>query len=110
LLTLAGFLGPIGLPEAIVLLLLGLLIFGRRLPEVGRSLGKGIVEFRKGLSGIEQEVEEATRRQSQTPPQSNYAEREQPPVRAPLTDGGEDARVGRTGSRVATQGQTGSSS
>lgn len=109
MLTLAGFLGPIGLPEAIVLLLLGLLIFGRRLPEVGRSLGKGIVEFRKGLSGIEQEVEEATRRQAQPPPQSNYAERE-PQARAPLTDGGEDARVGRTGSRVATQGQTGSSS
>jgi sec-independent protein translocase protein TatA len=35
---------------------LGLLIFGKRLPEVGRSLGKGIVEFKKGLKGIEEDV------------------------------------------------------
>jgi len=33
-----------------------LLLFGKRLPEVGRSLGKGIVEFKKGLAGIEEEV------------------------------------------------------
>jgi sec-independent protein translocase protein TatA len=65
--TLALF-GPIGTWEAIVLLALGLLIFGRRLPEVGKSLGKGIVEFRKGLAGIEQEVHEASQRQQQAPP------------------------------------------
>jgi len=37
-----------------------LLIFGKRLPEVGRSLGKGIVEFKKGLKGIEDDVEVAS--------------------------------------------------
>ena len=54
-----------GLPgggEWIVLLVLGLLIFGRRLPEVGRSLGRGIVEFKKGIKGVEDEVEEETSR------------------------------------------------
>jgi len=55
----------LGLPgggEWIILLVLGLLIFGRRLPEVGRSLGKGIVEFKKGIKGIEDDVEvESTR-------------------------------------------------
>lgn len=35
---------------------IGLLIFGKRLPEVGRSLGKGIIEFKKGLTGIEDDV------------------------------------------------------
>ena len=101
--TLALF-GPIGTWEAIVLLALGLLIFGRRLPEVGRSLGKGIVEFRKGLAGIEQEVEQATRKsQEQQPPRTQNAE---PQVRAPLTDGGEDARVSRPINRVATEGQS----
>ena len=39
------------------LLAIGLLLFGRRLPEVGRSLGKGIVEFKKGIKGIEDEIE-----------------------------------------------------
>jgi len=42
--------------ELAVLLVLGLLIFGRRLPELGRSVGKTIVEFKKGLAGIETEV------------------------------------------------------
>ncbi len=43
--------------EWIILLILGLLIFGRRLPEVGRSLGKSIVEFKKGIKNIEEEIE-----------------------------------------------------
>jgi sec-independent protein translocase protein TatA len=37
--------------DGIVLLVLGLLIFGRRLPEVGKNIGQTIVEFKKGLSG-----------------------------------------------------------
>lgn len=59
-----GFIGlqNIGTVELLVILALGLLIFGRRLPEVGRSLGKGIVEFRKGLKGIEDDVEAETNR------------------------------------------------
>jgi sec-independent protein translocase protein TatA len=48
------------LPELLIIAFIGLLIFGKRLPEVGRSLGKGIVEFKKGLRGIEDEVEEAS--------------------------------------------------
>ena len=51
-------LGMPGLTEWIIIGALGLLIFGKRLPEVGRSLGKGIVEFKKGLKGIEDEVEQ----------------------------------------------------
>ena len=39
-----------------ILLVLGLLVFGRRLPELGRSVGRTIVEFKKGLSGIESDV------------------------------------------------------
>ncbi len=53
---LLGF-GIPGGPEWIILLILGLLIFGRRLPEVGRSLGRSIVEFKKGIKGIEEEIE-----------------------------------------------------
>ena len=35
---------------------LGLLIFGKRLPEVGRNIGKGIVEFKRGLKEAENEI------------------------------------------------------
>lgn len=51
-----AFIGPLGTTELIVIAILGLLIFGKRLPEVGKSLGKGIVEFKKGLTGIDEEV------------------------------------------------------
>ena len=58
-----------GLPggwEWAAILILGLLIFGRRLPEVGRSVGKSIVEFKKGIKGIEQEIEEESHRSSRS--------------------------------------------
>jgi sec-independent protein translocase protein TatA len=44
--------GWIGFPELIVLLLVLLLIFGpKRLPEMGRSLGKGMREFKDSVTG-----------------------------------------------------------
>src|SRR5436189_4483863 len=47
----------LGAQEMIILLVLGVLLFGRRLPEIGRYLGKGIVEFKKGLHGLEDELD-----------------------------------------------------
>lgn len=35
-----------------------LLLFGNRLPSVMRSLGRGVVEFKKGVSGIEDEIQQ----------------------------------------------------
>ncbi len=46
--------------ELIIIGMIALLLFGKRLPEVARSLGKGIVEFKKGVRGIEDEVSTAT--------------------------------------------------
>jgi sec-independent protein translocase protein TatA len=44
--------GWIGLPELVVLLVVLLLIFGpKRLPEMGRSLGKGMREFKDSITG-----------------------------------------------------------
>ncbi len=44
--------GWIGFPEIILLLLVLLLIFGpKRLPEMGRSLGKGMREFKDSITG-----------------------------------------------------------
>jgi sec-independent protein translocase protein TatA len=56
--TLAIFGLPTG-AEWFIILAIGLLLFGRRLPEVGRSLGQGIVEFKKGLKGVQDEVNSA---------------------------------------------------
>ncbi len=42
--------------DLLVLLILLVLIFGHRLPEVGRYLGKGIIEFKKGIKGLEDEL------------------------------------------------------
>ena len=47
-------LGPV---ELIVIALVVLLLLGNRLPSVMRSVGKGIVEFKKGVSGIEDDAE-----------------------------------------------------
>ncbi|MCR4315814.1 MAG: twin-arginine translocase TatA/TatE family subunit [Planctomycetes bacterium] len=56
--TLALFqLGPM---EIVVFVVILLLLFGRRLPEIGRSLGRGIVEFKKGVKGLSDEVKDAS--------------------------------------------------
>ncbi|MCC7086858.1 MAG: twin-arginine translocase TatA/TatE family subunit [Pirellulales bacterium] len=56
-----AFLPNIGGPELIILGILAVLLFGSRLPEVARNLGKGVTEFKKGLRNIEGEIDDATR-------------------------------------------------
>lgn len=75
-------------PDLVILLVLGLLIFGKRLPEVGRGLGRSIVEFRKGMKGMQDEVDDAANKPPAQLPQ-------EPPAKPPLTSTGEDARVSR---------------
>ena len=60
---------PGGPGEWILIAGVALLLFGKRLPEVGKSLGRGIVEFRKGLKGIDDEVETASSQPSPQRPQ-----------------------------------------
>ncbi len=47
-------LGPM---ELAIVGVIAVLLFGKRLPEVGRSLGKSIVEFKKGMNDIQADVE-----------------------------------------------------
>src|SRR5215510_3540960 len=66
----------------LILLGIGILLFGKRLPDVGRSLGKGIVEFKKGLRGLEDEVETHASTSRQEP---QAIEPPRPPQRVPTT-------------------------
>jgi len=55
-------LGNIGPLEIVVVLIIALVVFGpKRLPELGRSLGKGIREFRGSLGGEDDDEEQQTR-------------------------------------------------
>jgi sec-independent protein translocase protein TatA len=49
----------IGTGELVILLVVLLLVFGaKRLPEMGRSLGKGMREFKEGVAGAQEPVDE----------------------------------------------------
>ncbi len=51
-----AFIGGIGPTEMIVFGVIAVLLFGSRLPSVARSLGKSIVEFKKGMNDLHDEV------------------------------------------------------
>jgi TatA/E family protein of Tat protein translocase len=54
--------GNIGLPELMIILAVALLVFGpKKLPEVGRSIGKALREFRKTTDEIKGKFEEQIR-------------------------------------------------
>ena len=48
-----------GAPEMLVIAAVALLFFGRRLPDVARSMGKSIVEFKKGLKDVKDDIDTA---------------------------------------------------
>ncbi|MDP7008277.1 MAG: twin-arginine translocase TatA/TatE family subunit [Phycisphaerales bacterium] len=58
-----GLFTSFGWQEIIILLVIGVLIFGKRLPEVGRNFGKSIVEFKKGIKGVGDEIDAEADRQ-----------------------------------------------
>ena len=53
--SLLAFLGSLGMPELLIIGVIVLLLFGNRLPSVMRSLGRGVVEFKKGVSGEDED-------------------------------------------------------
>ena len=74
----------LGLGELILILIVALLLFGKRLPEVSRSVGKGIREFQRGMRGIEDEI----RREVNTEPPATTEPPPPPPTLPPPGTGG----------------------
>ena len=63
-----AFLPTFGGYELIIVAFVCLLIFGNRLPSVMRSLGKSVTEFKKGVSGIEEDIDQAVTADKKAPP------------------------------------------
>ena len=67
MLTPFGYFGMPGPLEMIIIAAIILLLFGNRLPSVMRSLGKGVVEFKKGIQGIEDDVDKVVNVKEEQP-------------------------------------------
>jgi sec-independent protein translocase protein TatA len=94
-----GFLQSIGPMEYLIIGVVMLLLFGRRLPEVGRSLGKGLVEFKKGLRDVEDEVKTVDPLSSPIHQSSGASQVSAAAARPPLGPTGEERRV-HTGEEI----------
>ncbi len=71
------YLALLGLPggsEIIIIGIIALLLFGSRLPKVARSMGKSIVEFKKGIKNVQEDIDDAS--EAPDPPVDDDASKE----------------------------------
>ena len=86
--------GSIGMPELIIIFVIALIIFGpRKLPELGKSLGKSLAEFKKASNELRNTLEEEIRIEEQktdapkqTPPAAGTATSTPHHVEEPAAD------------------------
>ncbi|MCC9607759.1 twin-arginine translocase TatA/TatE family subunit [Blastopirellula sp. JC732] len=68
-----GFLGGLGMQEMMIVAVLAVLLFGKNLPSVARSLGRSYADFKKGLSDIQSEFHSATKEVEDTVNDRGYS-------------------------------------
>jgi TatA/E family protein of Tat protein translocase len=91
--------GPIGMPELIVIMVIALIIFGpRKLPELGRSLGRSLGEFRRASNELKQTLDEEIRldeqRAAETQRQAEQQRTEKAAESAPVDEHGIPRQTG----------------
>jgi len=90
--------GSIGMPELLIILALALIIFGpRKLPELGRSLGKSLGEFKRASNELRNTLDEEIRIEEErsTRPARPVTPAEPAPVAAAAADETQDETVPR---------------
>lgn len=81
--------GSLGFTEIVFILVLALLIFGpKRLPEVGRTLGKGMKEFRRATSDLKRSIEQEIDLSDESPPRYQGPRQVGPSSGESRSDGG----------------------
>ena len=79
--------GSIGMPELVIILVIALIIFGpRKLPELGRSLGRSLGEFKKASNELRSTLEEEVRVEEQKEQRSKMEAEQQSAIDAARTD------------------------
>ena len=67
--------GSLGVPELIIIFVVALIVFGpKKLPEIGKSLGKGLAEFRRASNELKSTIEEEVRAIEAEPPTRHKSE------------------------------------
>ena len=84
--------GSIGMPEMLIILVIALIIFGpRKLPELGRSLGKSLAEFKRASNELKNTLEEEIRLDEQRTAQEATKAKEVPTTTTASTEPGVEA-------------------
>lgn len=105
--------GPLGFQEVLFILVLALLIFGpKRLPEIGRTIGKGMAQFRKASNDLKRSIESEISLEEDSPPRrpATFAPPRTSPsrhVESPSPTPASTASPGENGAGSGTTEQTG---
>jgi sec-independent protein translocase protein TatA len=105
--------GSIGMPELVIILVIALIIFGpRKLPELGRSLGKSLGEFKRASNELRNTLEEEVRVEEQREQKAKMQEEQTSALAAsaqPITPGSSGSSVTESAEPTISRTNTGTS-
>ena len=86
--------GSIGMPELMIIFVIALIIFGpRKLPELGRSMGKSLSEFKRASNDLKNTLDEEIRVEDKPPPTQSAQPEPPPPAAVPEHTLDEEIRI-----------------